>query len=314
MWPDCSPPSIRLPAAPRARTGRRPVVITRTPCSSSSAVQAEIRHRRDGDDVDAEMQARGSRRSGRRRRPRRLVDGEHPVAVAVERDAEVEPAVRRRSAAGRARVGRAAADVDVRAVRLVADRVHLCAELLERPRRDPGVGAVRAVDRDPQPRQVGAEPLDDVLEVAVGRRRRRGRSRRRRARSASSSASISSSGASVSFRPSRSKNFTPLYSGGLCDAVITAPTSSASSATAGVGSTPASTAAPPADATPRANASSSSRPDARVSRPTKTRAAPAQSATPCRASRPARASGSRRRSRGRRPCRSTRRRHTARGA
>ena len=35
------------------------------------------------------------------------------------------------------------------------------------------------------------------------------------------------------------KSFTPLYSGGLCDAEMTTPTSSASSATAGVGSTPA---------------------------------------------------------------------------
>ena len=88
---------------------------------------------------------------------------------------------------------------------------------------------------------------------------------------ASSSASISSSAASVSFWPSRSKNLTPLYSGGLCEAEMTTPRSSASSATAGVGSTPASTAVPPAEATPRANASSSSSPEARVSRPTKTR-------------------------------------------
>ena len=59
---------------------------------------------------------------------------------------------------------------------------------------------------------------------------------------------------------------------------MTAPRSSASSATAGVGNTPASTAFPPADATPRPNASSSSGPDPRVSRPTKTRPRPDQSA------------------------------------
>ena len=126
----------------------------------------------------------------------------------------------------------------------------------------------------PQAGEVGAEALEDVLEVAVRRRPRRGRSRRRSAvGGASSSASISSSAASVSLRPSRSKNLTPLYSGGLCEAEMTTPRSSASSATAGVGSTPASTALPPAEATPRANASSSSRPEPRVSRPTKTRAA-----------------------------------------
>src|SRR5436189_721695 len=87
----------------------------------------------------------------------------------------------------------------------------------------------------------------------------------------SRSASISSSAASVSLRPSRSKNLIPLYSGGLCEAETTKPRSSRSSATAGVGSTPASTALPPASTTPRANASSSSGPDPRVSRPTKTR-------------------------------------------
>ena len=66
-------------------------------------------------------------------------------------------------------VGRAAADVDVRAVRLVADRVHLGAELLERLRRELRVRAVRAVDGDLQAGEVGAEALEDVLEVAVGR-------------------------------------------------------------------------------------------------------------------------------------------------
>src|SRR5262245_61157218 len=87
----------------------------------------------------------------------------------------------------------------------------------------------------------------------------------------SSSASISSSDSSVSLRPSESKNLTPLYSGGLCEAEMTAPRSSASSATAGVGRTPARTALPPAATIPRAKASSSSEPEARVSRPTKMR-------------------------------------------
>src|SRR3954470_11292006 len=93
----------------------------------------------------------------------------------------------------------------------------------------------------------------------------------------SSSASICSSCSSVSFWPSRSKNLTPLYSGGLCEAVITQPRSSVSSATAGVGRTPATTALPPADAMPCASAASSSTPDARVSRPTKMRPRPDQS-------------------------------------
>ena len=46
---------------------------------------------------------------------------------------------------------------------------HLRAELLERFRGDPGVGAVRAVDDDLQAREVAAEALDDVLEVALRR-------------------------------------------------------------------------------------------------------------------------------------------------
>ena len=94
------------------------------------------------------------------------VDREHPVAVAVERDAEVE-------AAGgdgplqRAKVGCAAALVDVRSVGIRADRRDNGAELLERARRDLAVRAIGAVDSDLQTRQVGAEALDDVLEVAV---------------------------------------------------------------------------------------------------------------------------------------------------
>src|SRR3954447_22268510 len=63
-------------------------------------------------------------------------------------------------------------------------------------------------------------------------------------------ASISSSCPSVSFCPSRSNSLTPLYSGGLCDAEMTAPRSSASSATAGVGRIPPRTAVPPAEAAP----------------------------------------------------------------
>ena len=71
--------------------------------------------------------------------------------------------------------------------------------------------------------------------------------------------------------PSASKNLTPLYSGGLCEAEITTPRSWARSATAGVGSTPPSTAIPPADVIPATTASSSAGPEPRVSRPTKTR-------------------------------------------
>ena len=115
------------------------------------AVEAEVGHRRDDDALDLEVERE---------------DSEHPVAVAVECDAEVEAA----AAYGlgeQTEVGRAAADVDVRPVRVVADRGHLSAELLERLRRETGVGAVRAVDGDAKAGEVGAEALEDVLEVAV---------------------------------------------------------------------------------------------------------------------------------------------------
>src|SRR5204862_3801763 len=91
---------------------------------------------------------------------------EHPVSVAVEGDTEVQAAgangVRQEG-----EVGRTAADVDVRPVRLVPDRGHLGAELLERLRGEARVGAVPAVDRDAETAEVGAEALEHVLEVAV---------------------------------------------------------------------------------------------------------------------------------------------------
>src|SRR5213076_2615378 len=94
---------------------------------------------------------------------------------------------------------------------------------------------------------------------------------------AASSSSICSSEASDSLLPRESKNLTPLYSGGLCDAEMTTPRSRASRATAGVGSTPPTMQSPPAETTPRAHASSRSMPLARVSLPTNTSAAPVQS-------------------------------------
>ena len=69
----------------------------------------------------------------------------------------------------RAQVGRAAADVDVRAIRLVADCGHVRAELREGLRCEPGVGAVRAIDADAQAAEIGAESFDDVLQIAVCR-------------------------------------------------------------------------------------------------------------------------------------------------
>src|SRR5262245_35793614 len=85
---------------------------------------------------------------------------------------------------------------------------------------------------------------------------------------------MSSSSASDSLWPSRSKTFTPLYSGALCEAETTRPRSWDRSATAGVGTTPASTAVPPASTIPRVSAASRAGPEPRVSRPTSTRPRP----------------------------------------
>ena len=158
----------------------------------------------------------------------------------------------------RREVGGAAADVDVRAVGPPPIGVHLGAEPLEGLRREPAYApfAQSTAIAGPRGRSRSARAR---ARGSCRRRPRRGRSAPALA-GRSSSASISSSCSSESLWPSRSKNLTPLYSGGLCDAETTAPRSSASSATAGVGSTPASTAFPPAATIPRANASSSSGP------------------------------------------------------
>ncbi len=67
----------------------------------------------------------------------------------------------------RSKVGRAAVDVDVRPVGSGADCDHLGAELLEGGGRKVGVRPVCAVDCDPHAREVRAEPLHDVAQVAL---------------------------------------------------------------------------------------------------------------------------------------------------
>ena len=162
------------------------------------------------------------------------------------------------------------------AVGLGADRVHLGAELLERARSECRERPVRAVDADPQAARGRCRTSRHVREIRAARVGELVRPRRRPARRTSSRASISSSCSSTSLPPPRN-NFTPLYSGGLCEADSTTPRSSARNATAGVGSTPPRTAVPPAEAMPRATACSSSGPEPRVSRPTRTRPPPAHS-------------------------------------
>ena len=177
----------------------------------------------------------------------------------------------------------------------------------ERLRRDAAVGAVRAVHDDAQPRPGRCRSGRGGARGSCRSRSRRDR-RRRAARPAARRAAPRSPPRSRrrACCPLASKNLTPLYSGGLCEAEMTQPRSSASSATAGVGRTPPSTACPPAETTPRAKASSSSGPDPRVSRPMKMRPSPRpQRRRAAEALDEIDASDPRRRPPGRRRCRST---------
>ena len=78
-----------------------------------------------------------------------LVDDDHAVGVAVERDADIGAHLAH-LAAERLRRGRAAVAIDVEAVGLDADRDDLGAELPQRLRRHLVGGAVGAVDHDAQ--------------------------------------------------------------------------------------------------------------------------------------------------------------------
>ena len=66
-------------------------------------MEAEVRHRRDGDAVDAEVEREDREDLVAVDRLAALVDREHPVAVAVEGDPEVEAAVADDVGAARAR-------------------------------------------------------------------------------------------------------------------------------------------------------------------------------------------------------------------
>ena len=100
-------------------------------------VEAEVRHHGDGHEVDVESQREDREDGVAVERLPPLVDGEQAVAVPVERDPQVETALDHLLAQSR-KVGRAAADVDVRAVGLHPDGVHFGAEAREGARRDLG--------------------------------------------------------------------------------------------------------------------------------------------------------------------------------
>jgi hypothetical protein len=78
-----------------------------------------------------------------------LVDDQHPVSVAVERDADIGAHLLD-LLAERGGLGRTAFVIDVEAVGLDSDGEHLGIQFLERLRRDPIAGAVGTVDNDAQ--------------------------------------------------------------------------------------------------------------------------------------------------------------------
>ena len=185
------------------------------------------------------------------------VDGDDPVAVPVEGEADRRLASAPPRDAAASGCGRAAPLVDVAAVGLVADQLDLGAEPAEDRRRRPVRGAVRAVEHDRGPRQVERESALELAQVVVERpleRRERGRSasrpRRRRRRPAAPRSPPPPRRRACDHR--RPKNLIPLSRHGLCEAEITAARSSPRRRTrieaAGVGSTPASSASPPASA------------------------------------------------------------------
>ena len=130
------------------------------------AVKAEVGHRGDGYPLHPEMEGEDREDLVAVDRLSALVDREHPVTVPVEGDPEVEVLLAN-DVGQRAEVGGAAADVDVRPVRIVPDRGDVRAKVLEGVWREARVGPVRAVDGDPEAAQVRAEAFEHELEVSV---------------------------------------------------------------------------------------------------------------------------------------------------
>src|SRR5262245_23607296 len=104
-------------------------------------VDAEVRHDRDDDDVDFQVERKDGEDLVAVDRSPFGIDGQHAVAVAVEGHAEV---VRAGVALQEREIGGAAADVDVETVGLGGERQNLGPKLLEGARRDLRVRAVAA--------------------------------------------------------------------------------------------------------------------------------------------------------------------------
>ena len=159
------------------------------------------------------------------------IDEDRAIAVAVEGDAH--PAALRRAPA-RQRLGmrRAAVEVDVAAVGLVAEHVDVEAEVAETAAAPPWSSRRWPVDRELEtargaPGSGSAQPR--VREVRVDdidlRRPARPPSPAPPSRPSATIASTSRSSARVNFSPRPENTLMPLSSNGLCEAEMTSPAS-----------------------------------------------------------------------------------------
>ena len=181
-----------------------------------------------------------------------VIDGQHPVGIAVEGEPDVGPMVEHRllEVVG---VGGATAVVDVRAVGVGVDHRDLGAEAPQHMRGDRDRGAVGTVDDDLHSgKGATVDRLHDgvgIAEQVLGRRADRAQRVACRAEPApspactrrSSSASSAASTSSRSLRPPVANSLMPLSGYRLCDAEIIAPATpswAAVHATTGVGTTP----------------------------------------------------------------------------
>ena len=98
-------------------------------------MEPEVRHGRHDDQIDAQVECQHGQGLVAVDDLPPLVHGQHPVAIAIECDPQVEPLFLDRALQQR-EIRRAAADVDVVAVRLGPDRRHPGTQLLERLRCD----------------------------------------------------------------------------------------------------------------------------------------------------------------------------------
>ena len=267
------------------------------PASLHGQPEAEVRHDRDhhgvvragapraaqvegadGDDVVAVDDGPG------------VVDGDQPVGVAVEGQAQRRPLRAARPAWRSPGCVRAAVVVDVACRRARRGcTVDVGAEPLERERGQAVRGAVGAVEHhrgarrggDRRGRRRGARrslgtscdrPSDPPTPAPDGPAGRLAEDRAR------SSASMRSSTSSGSLRPPGANSLMPLSAKGLCEAEIIAPAHRLGRGRRrpppASGTTPRSSTSTPSAAKPAASAASSRGPEMRVSRPTTTRSPP----------------------------------------